>query len=267
MMIAPDVLGVDVAKDWIDVFWLSAGKAERIATTRRDLARFARAAAGCLVVLEASGGYKRALAEALAQAGTAFVRVNPARARDFARSTGRLAKTDRVDAEVLARMGQALQLAPTPPANRERARLADLVARRDDLVATITAATNRAGQARDPWIRTQIARLIRVLKAHLTAINAAIAGLVETCAPLAAQSRRLRSVPGIGPRDRSRHLRHPPRPPARTGPTHPPPGRQPRRARSPRPGLRAPKAPAPHPGRPRRCAPRALSRSLHRLPP
>jgi transposase len=107
------VLGVDVAKDWIDVFALPTGARQRVATTKAALASFAKAAAGTFVVFEASGGYERALAAALNQAGVPYARVNPRQARDFARATGRLAKTARVDAEILARMGQALDLAPT----------------------------------------------------------------------------------------------------------------------------------------------------------
>ena len=76
---------------------------------------FAKSGAGKLVVFEASGGYERPLAEALAAQNQPYARVNPRQAREFARATGRLAKTDRVDAEMLAQMGAALRLSPTPP--------------------------------------------------------------------------------------------------------------------------------------------------------
>ena len=108
-MIAQDIVGVDIAKDWIDVFHLASYRHERIATTKAALRRFALGAKGALVVLEASGGYERPLTEALAKAGVAHARVNPRQAREFARASGRLAKTDRVDAEVLARMREALE--------------------------------------------------------------------------------------------------------------------------------------------------------------
>lgn len=199
MTLPQDFIGVDIAKNWIDVFRLSTGRRERIATTKRALARFARAARGGLVVLEASGGYERPLTEALARAGTDFARVNPRQAREYARASGRLAKTDRVDAEVLARMGRALELAPTPAPGPERARLAELVARRDDLVAALRREKNRAGQARDAWIARQIARLIRVLEDHLAAVEAEIEAVIAASPTLSAQARRLRSVPGIGP--------------------------------------------------------------------
>ena len=199
MTLPRDVLGVDVAKDWIDVFSLATGARRHVAMTGAALARFARTAVGALVVFEASGGCERPLAAALAQAGVPFARVNPRQARDFARATGRLAKTDRVDAEVLARMGRALDLAPTPPEEPDRARLADLLARRDDLVGMIRAEKNRASTARDPWIARGIARVLRVLERHLAALGAEIDGLVAACEPLADEARRLRSAPGVGP--------------------------------------------------------------------
>jgi len=199
MTLPQDIIGVDIAKDWIDVFCFPTRERERIATTKPALARFARAARGCLVVLEASGGYERPLTEALARAGTGYARVNPRQAREYARATGRLAKTDRVDAEVLAGMGRALELKPTPPVDAERARLADLVARRDDLVAALQREKNRARQARDRWITREIARLIKVLQDHLADVEAQIETLVASRESLTEQSRRLRSVPGIGP--------------------------------------------------------------------
>jgi transposase len=199
MTLPQDIIGVDIAKGWIDTFTLSSRTHVRIATTEPELARFARAATGALVVLEASGGYERPLTEALAAAGVGCARVNPRQAREFARSTGRLAKTDRVDAEVLARMGRALELAPTPPQDPDRERLSGLVARRGDLVAMIRAEKNRAGTVTDPWLADRIAALVDVLQAHLGEVETAIAALIETRDRLAAEARRLRSVPGIGP--------------------------------------------------------------------
>jgi transposase len=209
MTLPQAIIGVDIAKGWIDIFTLpsgspasgspASGQHQRIEMSGPALARFARAARGALVVLEASGGYERPVIGALAEAGVPYARVNPRQAREFARATGRLAKTDRVDAQVLARMGQALRLTPTQPLDADRERLAALVARRDDLVATIRAETNRAGTARDPWIARQIAQLLEVLDAQLKAVEAEIAARIAASERLAASARRLRSMPGIGP--------------------------------------------------------------------
>ncbi len=199
MTVPQDFIGVDIAKGWIDVFSLTTSKHERIATTKQALARFARRANGALVILEASGGYERPVTEALARAGTDYARVNPRQAREFARATGCLAKTDRVDAAILARMGRALELSPTPPTDPAVARLAELVARRTALVGQIRAEKNRAGTTRDPWLSKEIAMLIKVLTEHLHAVEARIEAQIEEDQALATQSVRLCSVPGIGP--------------------------------------------------------------------
>ena len=163
------------------------------------LARFARGAKGCLVVVESSGGYERALTRVLAEHGVDYARVNPRQAREFARATGQLAKTAKADAKVLAHMGRALELAPTPPPDPDRVRLADLVARREDLVTDIGRESNRLGVTNDAWTSKEITRLIKALNAHLADLDARIAALVETCEALARDNRRLRSVKGIGP--------------------------------------------------------------------
>lgn len=199
MTLPQDFIGVDVSKDWLDTFSLSSGRHDRIANTEQDLARFAREASGCFVVFEASGGYERALTAALVEAAVVHARVNPRQAREFARATGRLAKTDRVDAEILARMGRALDVKPTPPADEDRARLAELVARRDDLIGMIGRERNRAHMARNSWISSEIAMLLNVLGKHLADVDEAIAALIESRDALASASRRLRSAPGIGP--------------------------------------------------------------------
>ena len=150
-------------------------------------------------MLEASGGCERPLTDALVRAGVDDVQVDPRRARAFARATGKLARTDRVDAEILARMGRALELKPTAPVDAQRALLAELVARRDDRVAAIVAETSRASMARDPWIEKDSAKLIEELRKHRAAVGKRIADHIAACESLANESRRLTSVPGIGP--------------------------------------------------------------------
>lgn len=192
-------IGVDIAKDWIDVFYLTTSKHARIPTTKQALARFAKAVRDGFVILEASGGYERCVTEALAKAGAPYARVNPRQAREFARATGKLAKTGKVDAQILALMGRALTPARTMPDDPDTARLADLVARRGVLVGQIRAEKNRLQTTRDGWICKQISIMIRVLEDHLTAVEAQIETQIATREALAQQSARLCSVPGIGP--------------------------------------------------------------------
>ncbi len=194
-----DIIGVDIAKDWIDSHILSDGRSRRIPCKPAALARFATEARGGLVVFEASGGYERPLMEALAGAGVAFARVNPRQAREFARATGRLAKTDRVDAQVLAEMGRALRLKPSPLRAPERVRLADLVARRDDLSDMLRREANRMKQARVAWIKKDIKTMLRVLERRLARIEAEINAQIEAHETLARASAHLQSMPGIGP--------------------------------------------------------------------
>jgi len=194
-----DIIGVDIAKDWIDSHILSDGRSRRVPCRPAALARFATEARGALVVFEASGGYERPLMEALAEAGVPFARVNPRQAREFARATGRLAKTDRVDAAMLAEMGRALRLKPSPLRAPERVRLADLMARRDDLSDMLRRETNRIKQARDAWIKKDIKTMLRVLERRLVRIEAEISAQIETHEALARAAARLRSMPGIGP--------------------------------------------------------------------
>jgi transposase len=197
MTLPQNVLGVDIARDWIDVFVLSIGTSSRIATS--DLRVFTRGLDNVLVVFEATGGYERPLLEALEARGVSYVRVNPRQAREFARATGRLAKTDKVDACVLAHMGRALDLKPDVPLEPARRRLAELVARRDDLVKAATAETQRLAMAKDVYVRQDIGHMLSLLKARKLAIDAEINAAIRAIAELAEQQERLRSAPGIGP--------------------------------------------------------------------
>ena len=119
MTMPVEFLGVDVAKDCIDVFDPRTGTHSRREMAPAALRVFARKARGTHVIFEASGGYDRPLADALARAGIPYSRVNPRAARDFARACGRLAKTDRVDARVLVRMGAARRPRPHDRAGAE----------------------------------------------------------------------------------------------------------------------------------------------------
>jgi transposase len=192
-------IGVDVAKDWIDVFDPSTSRHERIPTDNRSLRRFAGAVGQSIIVLEASGGYERPILAALSEAERNAVCVNPRHAREFARATGRLAKSDRVDATVLAEMGRALQLAPASPRSAERQRLSDLTAHRDDITALIVAQKNRLRTTTDQWIRRSILQHIRALQGSQAKVEAEMEAVIQEHDGLRDQSARLRCVKGIGP--------------------------------------------------------------------
>ncbi len=194
------VIGVDVAKDWIDVAEPDL-PSRRIPAEPKALRAFARAAAkaGALVVFEACGGYDAPLRAALEAAGAAHARVNPARARAFARAMGLAAKTDRIDAAMLAEMGRRLDLAPAGPPEPARRALQALAARRRQLVEMRKQERTRLQQAAAAIVRADIAASIRGLDRRIARFEAEIAALIAADPALAATARRLQTAPGIGP--------------------------------------------------------------------
>ena len=174
MTLHRNCVGIDVSKRWLDI--CEAEGCARIDNNAESIAGLAArwAKAGAFVVFEATGVYDRTLAAALSAAGVAFARVNPARARDFARAVGRIAKTDRIDAAMLARFAQTLEPPAEPAACPARKRLEMLGKRRDQLIAMRAAEKNRR-ENREPFMAEQIARCIAFLDTEIGALDAAIA--------------------------------------------------------------------------------------------
>jgi len=196
MNIAPGFIGIDVSKDHLDLF---DGAARRITNSPEAIAAWVGGLADpAFVLFEATGRYDRQLRQLLTQAGIGFSRVNPAQARAFARATGRLAKTDKIDAQLLALMAQALR----PPAHRsgsaERDKLGELHKRRDQLVDMRQRERTRLHEATDPDVSADIGAHIDWLSAQIGRFEAAIAALVKATPELAQAHRLLRSIPGIG---------------------------------------------------------------------
>lgn len=194
------VIGVDVSKDWIDAFDLEKG-ARRLDATPRTLAVFARQAArrGAFVVFEATGGYDARLCAALEQAGAAFHRVNPARARAFAKALGRLAKTDQVDAKLLAEMGARFDLEPTAPRPEEERALKALTTRRRQLVEMRKQERTRLQQTGDRSIRAAITRHILLLDRQIAQMETRVAETINASERFSRQQQLLVSAPGLGP--------------------------------------------------------------------
>lgn len=193
-------VGVDVAKDWLDIHHPSRG-AMRVdnspAAARSFAARCAKE--GVWVVFEASGGYDHQLRDALEAADVRFSRVNPRQARDFARAMGVIGKTDRVDARMLSELGTRLapaQTAPLPPARRA---LQAQATRRRQLVEMRKQEATRLQQTTDPDARADIRGVIALLDRRIIKIEARMTELVAADLELAAIDRRLRTAPGVGP--------------------------------------------------------------------
>lgn len=191
-----NIFGVDVAKNWID----AVGPQGHARIANADLDGFAQAVRTCggKVVFEASGGCEAPLRGAPGKAGVAALRVNPRRARAFATSLGRLAKTDKVDAAVLREMGLRLDLRECPPDSEEMLHLKALQLRRRQLVEDARREKVRLTQTRDPRMRRSIRRLLEILTQEAAAVAARIAACIEGSA-LREQATLLRSAPGIGP--------------------------------------------------------------------
>jgi transposase len=201
MTIASSWIGIDVSKNWLDVADPTFGKAERRDNEPSCLAGWAAGLAGrdVTVVFEATGHYDGALRHALAAAGVGYARVNPQQARDFARACGRLAKTDRLDAALLAEMGRALQIAADLPPDPTREKLALLGRRRDQLVAIRQQERTRLSEAIDAQLAQGLEEHIAWLGLAIGRIEAAIRDLIATHAELARTETLMRSMPGVGP--------------------------------------------------------------------
>jgi transposase len=200
MIIQPGFAGIDISKLTLEVFDGHTGKSETFDNTLAAAHRLARRfkAGDTFVLFEAGGRYDRALRTALIKKSVVFARVNPARARDFARATGTLAKTDAIDARMLAAMAQSLNPAAFVPKSQDREDLAELHTRREQLVRMRSMEKVRLDGLVSGGIRSSIERHIDMLNADIEDIEAGIAGLIARSQELSSTGTALRSIPGIG---------------------------------------------------------------------
>jgi transposase len=201
MMIHPGFVGIDISKDHLDIFDGSVGASERIPNDDDAITRRIEPWIGkdMLVLFEATGHYDASLRRILGAASIAFARVNPARARDFARATGVLAKTDAIDARMLAAMAQTLRPAEHSARDPDREALAGLHKRRDQLIAVRKQERTRLSGNSEPDIAADITAHIAWLDDRIDAIEDKIRHLIDATPGLAKTHLLLRSVPGIGP--------------------------------------------------------------------
>lgn len=194
-------VGIDVSKARVDVHIRPDGTAFVSATDPEGLAELVRRLTPLrptLVVLEASGGYEGVIAATLAEAGLPVAIVNPRQVRKFAGAIGRLAKTDAIDAAVIAHFAQAVRPTARPLPDDLSARLAELTARRRQLVVMINAEKQRLAKARDRIAQRSFKALLKSLEAERARIDRAIDKLIEASPLWCAQQDLLKSVPGIG---------------------------------------------------------------------
>jgi len=198
----PVFAGIDVAKDRLDVHLRPSGQSFAVSRNGAGIEQLLdrlRDTPPALVVMEATGGFELTVAAAIAGAGLPLAVVNPRQIRDFARATGRLAKTDRLDAEAIALFAERIRPEPRPLPDEQAQALAELVARRRQIVEMIGMELNRRRQARARRVTRTIEATLRVLEAQLTDLDDDIDAAIRDTPAWRAADDLLQSVPGIGP--------------------------------------------------------------------
>jgi transposase len=194
-------VGIDVAKESLDVCLLADSKRFSTSNDSKGFVQLLKALptpGSCLVVLEATGGYQRAVVAELVASGHQVAVVNPRQVRDFARSLGFLAKTDRLDAEVIARFGQQAQPRSLEKSSGIQQELQQLVTRRRQLIDLRTAETNRLETATTKSVVKSLLSMIEQLEKKIRQIEKEMSKLVESDEALQCQAALIESVPGVG---------------------------------------------------------------------
>lgn len=195
-------IGVDVAKANLDVAWAAASR--RFPNERNGHAALVlwikQSAAPVHLICEASGGYEQALLESLKQNNLAVTLVQAIRVRQYARAAGILAKTDTIDAKVLAAFGAAMQPKPTRPLSAEQKRLRQYEAQRRHLSKVLLAEQNRLAQVSCAELRSLSRSLISKIKKQIDTLDAGIAHLIAQDQVLCLKAQKLTAISGVGAR-------------------------------------------------------------------
>lgn len=194
-------LGADVAEAHIDLHGPLAGLPSRIPNDKKAIRHLLKKLSvhpAVQIICEGTGGCERALVHACHQAGLPISVLNARQARDFARATGQLAKTDQLDARVLSRFGGTLRPRLTPPVEPTLLKLAAFSTRRRQLIGMRSAEQNRTRRA-DPLLASSLRAMIKVLDREIAKLDQAMAQLAQSCPRLHAKVTALTQVKGVGP--------------------------------------------------------------------
>jgi transposase len=197
----PLFVGIDVAKDHLDIAFRPGGQSQRIRNREADIEPLVQellALQPTLIVLEATGGLEMPVAAALAVAGLPVAIVNPRQVRRFAEATGQLAKTDRIDGDVMAHFAEAVRPQPRAVPDEQTQQMGALLARRRQLVEMLAAEKNRLHSAL-PRVRPQLKAHIGWLEAALAELDHDLNQAVKDSPLWRDKEDLLRSVPGVGP--------------------------------------------------------------------
>jgi transposase len=192
-------IGNDVSKETLDACHFANGKEHRFANCKAGFKALLAwlGQSSTRVIFEPTGPYHRAMEVALAAAGHAIVKVNPRQARRFAEAIGKLAKTDRLDARMLARMGSLLELEARPVHSVQLNDLKDLHVAREALIKDRTAAKNRSKNISIPLLKRQNSLRLSQIQRDITAVDEAIMAIIKADTVLAKRFGILISIPGI----------------------------------------------------------------------
>jgi len=195
-------VGIDVSKDTLDVHLLPTHRRHQCSNSPADIQTLAAqllALTPSLIVLEATGGYQAQLAAILYDRGLPVTVVNPRQVRDFARASGQLAKTDRIDAELLAKFAQRMQPPLRELGDENDRTIKAWVNRRRQLLDMHTAESNRLGQARDKVVLASIRSILQLIEAQLKDTDHTIDQFIRQSPLWLEKATLLDSVPGVGP--------------------------------------------------------------------
>lgn len=195
-----DTIGIDISKDKLDAYWLSNREHRQFRNDHKGvkaLSLWARTIGITRVIFESTGVYHRLLETGLAEHGISFARVNPRQARRFCEGAGQLAKTDRVDAAMLAKMGSLLELAADQPKRETLHDLKQLATARLALIKDRTAAKARLAATTHKLLTQQIKRRLKQIERDLCQVADQIDAIVAADEDLAARAEILKSIPGI----------------------------------------------------------------------
>lgn len=195
-------VGIDVSKNRLDVHVHPSGESFGLANDAagiEDLARRLNRLSPAVIAVEATGGFEALVIAGLGAAGLPVVAVNPRQVHNFAKALGQNAKTDRLDAQVIARFAAAVKPEIRPLADAEAIALSELLARRRQIVRMITAEKNRAmRRVSSRPLQHSIARILDALQAELAALDGGIDGMIKASPLWREKEELLSSVPGIG---------------------------------------------------------------------
>jgi transposase len=194
-------VGIDVAKDRLDVHVRPSGEAFAVARDSEGVAALVERLAGLkpgLIVLEATGGFETVVAGAVAAVGLPLAVVNPRQIREFARATGRLAKTDKLDAEINALFAERIQPEPRPVPDDQTRALAELIARRRQVVDMMTMERNRRHMLTSKRLIKSVDRLLAVLQKELSSLEQELDDTIRGTPAWREKEELLTSVPGVG---------------------------------------------------------------------